>query len=81
MKPIPLLLPRSSTTKTIFHMSDNPDLADQLYGGEVINKFAFIHLLISVSIPIISTSLVLMYDIDKKQHNDHISDLGYVNKD
>ena len=59
---------------------DNPDLADQLYGGEVINKFAFIHLLISVSIPIISTSLVLMYDIDKKQHNDHISDLGYVNK-
>ena len=59
---------------------DNPDLADQLYGSEVINKFAFIHLLISVSIPIISTSLVLMYDIDKKQHNDHISDLGYVNK-
>ena len=59
---------------------DNPDLADQLYGGEVINKFAFIHLLISVSIPIISTSLVLMYDIDKKQHNAHISDLGYVNK-
>ena len=60
---------------------DNPDLADQLYGGDVINRFAFIHLMFSISIPVISTALVLMYDIDRGKHNDHISDLGYVRKD
>ena len=59
---------------------DDPNLVDELR-GQVINKFAFIHLLIGFGLPIISTSLVLMYDIDRSKHNDHISDLGYVNKD
>ena len=59
---------------------DDPNLVGELK-GEVINQFAFIHLLIGLGLPIISTSLVLMYDIDRSKHNDHISDLGYVNKD
>ncbi len=59
---------------------DDPNLVDELR-GQVINKFAFIHLLIGFGLPIISTSLVLMYDIDRSKHNNHISGLGYVNKD
>jgi GPH family glycoside/pentoside/hexuronide:cation symporter len=57
---------------------DNPDLAGELYGGAVINKFAVIHLIIGMTLPFISTLLVLMYDIDRGKHNTHISDLGYV---
>ena len=60
---------------------DNPELAGELYGGEVINKFALIHLIIGMTLPFVSTLLVLMYDIDRGKHNDHISDLGYVEKD
>ena len=45
---------------------------------EVINRFAIIHLLIGMTLPFISTLLVLMYDIDRGKHNTHISDLGYV---
>ena len=59
---------------------DDPNLAGELYGGEVINRFALIHLIIGMSLPFISTLLVLMYDIDRGKHNDHISDLGYVKK-
>ena len=57
---------------------DNPDLAGELYGGSVINRFAVIHLIIGMTLPFISTLLVLMYDIDRGKHNTHISDLGYV---
>ncbi len=57
---------------------NNPDLAGELYGGEVINRFAVIHLIIGMTLPFISTLLVLMYDIDRGKHNTHISDLGYV---
>ena len=56
---------------------DDPNLVNELK-GEVINKFAFIHLLIGLGLPLISTSLVLMYDIDRVEHNSNISDLGYV---
>ena len=56
---------------------DDPNLVNELK-GEVINKFAFIHLLIGLGLPLISTSLVLMYDIDRVEHNTNISDLGYV---
>ena len=59
---------------------DNPDMAGELYGGEVINRFALIHLIISMTLPFVSTLLVLMYDIDRGKHNTHISDLGYVEK-
>ena len=44
----------------------------------MINRFALIHLVIGLSLPFISTLLVLMYDIDRTKHNTHVSDLGYV---
>ena len=57
---------------------DNPDFSSELYGGDVINRFAVIHLVIGLSLPFISTLFVLMYDIDRTKHNTHVSDLGYV---
>ena len=71
----------SGTILTISGFDDpTVSLADK-YGGEVINKFVFIHLVIGASLPFISTLLVLMYDIDRTKHNVHVSDLGYVEKD
>ena len=58
---------------------DDPNLVDDLK-GQVINKFALVHLIIGMSLPFISTLLVLMYDIDRSKHNTHVSDLGYVEK-
>ena len=51
---------------------DDPSasLADK-YGGAVINKFVIIHLVIGMTLPFISTLLVLMYDIDRTKHNTH----------
>ena len=61
---------------------DNPNaLQADLYGGDIINNFALIHLAISISLPFISTLLVLLYDIDRSKHNTHVSDLGYVEED
>ena len=59
---------------------DNPEMAGELYGGEVINRFAIIHLIIGMTLPFISTLLVLMYDIDRSKHNSHITDLGYTSE-
>ena len=61
---------------------DDPSasLADK-YGGAVINKFVIIHLVIGMTLPFISTLLVLMYDIDRTKHNTHVTDLGYVEKE
>ena len=59
---------------------DNPEMAGELYGGEVINRFAIIHLIIGMTLPFISTLLVLMYDIDRSKHNSHIADLGYTSE-
>jgi Na+/melibiose symporter-like transporter len=61
---------------------DDPSvsLADK-YGGDVINKFVIIHLVIGATLPFISTLLVLMYDIDRTKHNTHVSDLGYVDEE
>jgi Na+/melibiose symporter-like transporter len=71
----------SGTILTISGFDDpTASLADK-YGGDVINKFVFIHLVIGASLPFISTLLVLMYDIDRTKHNVHVSDLGYVEKD
>ena len=59
---------------------DNSEMAGELYGGEVINRFAIIHLIIGMTLPFISTLLVLMYDIDRSKHNSHITDLGYTSE-
>jgi GPH family glycoside/pentoside/hexuronide:cation symporter len=58
---------------------DNPGVTpEDLYGGAVITKFAYIHIVLGLSLPIISTLLVLLYDIDRNQHLDHIEELGYT---
>jgi hypothetical protein len=46
--------------------------------GEVINRFASAHVVLSLLLPIGSTLLVLMYDIDRKSHQDNVQQLGYV---
>jgi len=60
---------------------DNPEATRaDFYGGEIINNFAIIHLIIGITLPFISTLLVLFYDIDRSKHNTHVTDLGYVEK-
>jgi Na+/melibiose symporter-like transporter len=61
---------------------DNPNVLEaEKYGGDIINNFALIHLIIGITLPFISTLLVLLYDIDRSKHNTHVSDLGYVEED
>ena len=61
---------------------DDPSVTQaDLYGGEVINSFALIHLCIGISLPFISTLLVLKYDINRSKHNTHVSELGYLQED
>jgi Na+/melibiose symporter-like transporter len=58
---------------------DNPGVTDaDLYGGPVIIKFAAIHIVLGLTLPIVSTTLILLFDIDRKKHEDHITDLGYI---
>jgi Na+/melibiose symporter-like transporter len=60
---------------------DNPGVTDaDLYGGPVIIRFAYAHIILGLTLPIISTILVLLYDIDRDKHQNHIEDLGYVDK-
>jgi len=51
-----------------------------LYGGPVIIKFAYIHVALGLCLPVISTMLVLLYDIDRDKHLDHVEELGYIEK-
>ena len=48
-----------------------------LYGGEAIIQFGWIHVAIGFCLPIFSTLLVLLYDIDRDVHHDNLTDLGY----
>jgi Na+/melibiose symporter-like transporter len=58
---------------------DNPGATRaDFYGGDIINNFAIIHLVVGVTLPFISTLLLLFYDIDRSKHNAHLADLGYV---
>ncbi len=52
-----------------------------LYGGEEIIEFGWIHVIIAFVMPIFSTSLVLLYDIDRDQHDEHLTTLGYREAD
>ena len=48
-----------------------------LYGGSAIIEFGWIHVVISFVLPIFSTILVLLYDIDREKHEHHLTTLGY----
>ena len=52
-----------------------------LYGGAEIIEFGWIHVIIAFVMPIFSTSLVLLYDIDRDQHDEHLTTLGYREAD
>ena len=52
-----------------------------MLNGEIVNRFAFVHVVLWLCLPIFSTLLVLMFDIDRKVHLENIDDLGYVQKD
>ena len=60
---------------------DDPNATQEMLTGEVINRFALVHVIIGFSLPIFSTLLVLMYSIDRKGHLDNVNDLGYVRDD
>ena len=59
---------------------DDPNVTREMLTGEIINRFAFVHVVIGICLPIISTLLLLMYDIDRKGHLENVNDLGYVEK-
>jgi len=42
--------------------------------------FAIVHVAIGFFLPIISTLLVLMFDIDREGHLENVDKLGYVEK-
>ena len=50
---------------------------EQIYGS-VVSRFATVHVCIGFFLPIVSTLLVLLYDIDRKGHQENIETLGYV---
>ena len=57
---------------------DAPNVTqDALYGGEVIVRFAWTHVVIGLVLPICSTLLIAAYDIDRKQHRENLNALGY----
>ena len=57
---------------------DEPGVTQEMLTGEVINRFASAHVVLSLLLPIGSTLLVLMYNIDRKSHQDNVQQLGYV---
>jgi Na+/melibiose symporter-like transporter len=48
--------------------------------GPVIHKFALVHVCLSYTLPVVSTSLVLLYSIDRRGHQENIEHLGYVDR-
>ena len=60
---------------------DDPNATQEMLTGEIINRFALVHVIIGFCLPIFSTLLVLMYSIDRKGHLDNVNDLGYVRDD
>ena len=59
---------------------DDPGITEEMKSGALIDRFATIHIAIGFFLPIISTLLILKYDIDRKGHLDNVNDLGYVEK-
>jgi Na+/melibiose symporter-like transporter len=59
---------------------DAPGVTLEQLQGPVITRFAIVHICLGVTLPVVSTLLVLLYDIDRKGHEKNISELGYVEK-
>jgi Na+/melibiose symporter-like transporter len=59
---------------------DAPGVTLEELQGPVINKFAMVHICLGLVFPLISTLLVLLYDIDRKGHLQNVESLGYVDE-
>ena len=57
---------------------DAPGVTLEELQGPVITQFAFVHICLGLSFPIVSTLLILFYNIDRHGHENNISTLGYV---
>lgn len=57
---------------------DAPGVTLAQLQGEVVNRFALIHVILGCTMPFVSTLMVLLYKIDRKGHLENIEDLGYV---
>ena len=60
---------------------DAPGVTTEELQGPVIRRFATVHICLGLTIPLISTALVLLYNIDRKGHLETIETLGYVERD
>ena len=48
---------------------DDPGVTEEMKSGALIDRFAIVHVAIGFFLPIISTLLILKYDIDRKGHS------------
>ena len=60
---------------------DAPGVTLEELRGPVIRQFAVVHVCLGLTLPLVSTLLILLYKIDRKGHQETIEDLGYVEKD
>jgi Na+/melibiose symporter-like transporter len=57
---------------------DDPATTAEMLNGEIINRFASVHVILSFVLPLFSTALILMYDIDREVHQGNVEKLGYT---
>lgn len=57
---------------------DDPAATAEMMNGEIINRFASVHVVLSFVLPLISTFLILMFDIDREGHQGNVEKLGYL---
>ena len=64
----------------IYESTVYPGVTEEMKTGVLIDRFAIVHVAIGFFLPIISTLLVLMFDIDREGHLENVDELGYVEK-
>ena len=57
---------------------DDPATTAEMLNGEVIYRFASVHVVLSFLLPLFSTALILMFDIDRDGHQENVEKLGYT---
>lgn len=56
---------------------DDPGATIEMMNGEIIYRFAAVHVVLSFALPVCATLLILMYDIERKDHQSNVAQLGY----
>lgn len=57
---------------------DDSGATEEFLSGEVIYRFASVHVVLGFILPLFSTALILLYDIDRQAHQGNVEQLGYV---